>query len=302
MQKQRDISTDQCHRYYLILPMYVLYPKFQVSSYLLWLYSLLWVGLFWTCASWLSCPKLKILMNNLLVGVICFISTFYINWRVNMVIVSRSFGNCITVRRHGYLQCMKGVFQIFRDQNIFEHVLWHAFYPNAFSCDILAFYKQDLNCLPLEYRSDCDLVTFHIVDFRCVVRFCDFWFYSDAFKGTPITKALTCMKIYLYKQKWKFCQGDVYFWLFCCLSNFCISHRLIYIQTYSFWVRSSFLISHFLFTSWFDSICVTVACWVNFKEKHLHKHELQFSDYNVWEYFRPNIHLSCRKIFFAILA
>ena len=24
------------------------------------------------------------------------------------------------------------------------------------------------------------------------------------FKGTPITKALTCMKIYLYKQKWQF--------------------------------------------------------------------------------------------------
>ena len=28
--------------------------------------------------------------------------------------------------------------------------------------------------LTLEYRSDFDLVTFHIVDFRCVVRFCDF--------------------------------------------------------------------------------------------------------------------------------
>ena len=28
------------------------------------------------------------------------------------------------------------------------------------------------------------------------------------FKGSPITKALTCMKIYLYKQKWQFCQGD----------------------------------------------------------------------------------------------
>ena len=26
----------------------------------------------------------------------------------------------------------------------------------------------------LEYRSDCDLVTFHIVGFRCGVRFCDF--------------------------------------------------------------------------------------------------------------------------------
>ena len=26
-------------------------------------------------------------------------------------------------------------------------------------------------------------MTFHIVDFRCVVQFCDFWFYSDAFNG-----------------------------------------------------------------------------------------------------------------------
>ena len=72
--------------------MYFLNPKFQVSSYLLWMYSLLWVGLFWTCACWLSCPLPKILMNNLLVGVICFISTFYIHWRVNMVIVSRLEG------------------------------------------------------------------------------------------------------------------------------------------------------------------------------------------------------------------
>ena len=97
MQKQRDISTDQCICFRstdttFVPPMYFLNLKFQVSSYLLWLYSLLWVGLFWTCANWLSCPLLKILMNNLLVGVICFISTFYINWRVNMVIVSRLEG------------------------------------------------------------------------------------------------------------------------------------------------------------------------------------------------------------------
>ena len=37
----------------------------------------------------------------------------------------------------------------------------------------------------------------------------------------------------------------------------------------------------FLVTFWFDSVRVTMACWVNFKEKHLHEHELQFSDYNV---------------------
>ena len=32
--------------------------------------------------------------------------------------------------------------------------------------------------------------------------------YFSTFKGSPITKALTCMKIYLYKQKWQFCQRD----------------------------------------------------------------------------------------------
>ena len=58
----------------------------------------------------------------------------------------------------------------------------------------------------------------------------------------------------------------------------------------------------FLVTSWFDSVCATVACWVNFKEKHLHEYELQFSDYNVGEYVHPNVHISGRKIFFAILA
>ena len=33
---------------------------------------------------------------------------------------------------------------------------------------------------------------------------------DKSLKGTPITKALTCMKIYLYKQKWQFCQEDQY--------------------------------------------------------------------------------------------
>ena len=35
------------------------------------------------------------------------------------------------------------------------------------------------------------------------------------FKGTPNTKDITLMKIYLYQQKWHFFQGDLYFWLFC---------------------------------------------------------------------------------------
>ena len=31
--------------------------------------------------------------------------------------------------------------------------------------------------------------------------------YRRGVKGSPISKALTCMKIYLYKQKMQFCQG-----------------------------------------------------------------------------------------------
>ena len=40
-------------------------------------------------------------------------------------------------------------------------------------------------------------------------------------------------------------------------------------------------ISLFRVTSWFDTICNIVTRWVNFREKHLHEHELQLSDYNI---------------------
>ena len=37
---------------------------------------------------------------------------------------------------------------------------------------------------------------------------------------------------------------------------------------------------HFLVTSWFDFICITVTDWVNFREKRLHEYEVQLFDYN----------------------
>ena len=120
--------------------MYFLNPKFQVSSHILWLYSLLWVGLFWTCASWLGCPLLKILMNNLLVGVICFISTLYINLRVNMVIVSSLEGM-------GIFSACRVYFKYFLTKIYLNMCSDMLFYPNAFSCDILAFCSE-----PLSYR------------------------------------------------------------------------------------------------------------------------------------------------------
>ena len=58
------------------------------------------------------------------------------------------------------------------------------------------------------------------------------------------------------------------------------------------------LISRFLVTSWFYFVCNIVTRWVNFREKHLHKHELQLSDYNIGKYFRPNVQISGRTIYF----
>ena len=55
-----------------------------------------------------------------------------------------------------------------------------------------------------------------------------------AFKVTTITKVIACMKIDLLNQKWHFCQGYWYFWLYCCMSNIYITHRPVYAQRCSF--------------------------------------------------------------------
>ena len=80
------------------------------------------------------------------------------------------------------------------------------------------------------------------------------------FKGIYISKALTCMKFFLYKQKLLFYQGDEYIQL---LSN----------RQYAY--------QPFRVISWFDTVCNIVTRWVNFRENHLHEHELKLSDYNV---------------------
>ena len=54
----------------------------------------------------------------------------------------------------------------------------------------------------------------------------------------------------------------------------------------------------FLFTLWFYSVYNIVTRWVIYRETHLHKHELQLSDYNMGKYIRPNVQISGRKIFF----
>ena len=58
----------------------------------------------------------------------------------------------------------------------------------------------------------------------------------------------------------------------------------------------------FLVTSQFDLVCNTVTRWMNFKEKHLHEHEIQLLDYNKWKYFRQNVQISGRIFFPPIFA
>ena len=49
------------------------------------------------------------------------------------------------------------------------------------------------------------------------------------------------------------------------------------------------LISLFRVTSWFDTVCNIATHWVNFRDNHLHEHDLQLSNYNIYKYFDPNI-------------
>ena len=101
------------------------------------------------------------------------------------------------------------------------------------------------------------------------------------FKGIYLSKALTCMNTFLYKQELLFCQGDGYFWPHCGMNNLYISHRSLYAQTYSFWAIGCMLISPFRVTSWFDTVNNAVTHWMNFRENHLHEHDLQLFDYNL---------------------
>ena len=65
-----------------------------------------------------------------------------------------------------------------------------------------------------------------------------------------------------------FYQGDRYLWPHCCMNNFYISHRSLCAPTYSFWVIGSMLISPFRISSWIDTVCNIVTCWVNFGKKN----------------------------------
>ena len=107
------------------------------------------------------------------------------------------------------------------------------------------------------------------------------WHTKLIYKGIYLSKALTCMKIFLNKQELLFCQGDGYLWPHCCMNNLYISQRSLYVPTYSFWAIGSMLISLFRVTSWFDTVNNAVTRWMNFVENHLHEHNLQLFDYNI---------------------
>ena len=53
------------------------------------------------------------------------------------------------------------------------------------------------------------------------------------FKGVYLSKALTCMKFSLFKQKLLFNQGDGYLWPHCCMNNLYIPHRSLYAPTHN---------------------------------------------------------------------
>ena len=86
------------------------------------------------------------------------------------------------------------------------------------------------------------------------------------YKGILLSKALTCMKFFLYKQKRLFIKetdifGHIVVWT---IYTSHIDHFTP--PTYSFWTIGSILISLPWVTSWFDTVCNIVTPWVNFRE------------------------------------
>ena len=51
------------------------------------------------------------------------------------------------------------------------------------------------------------------------------------------------------------------------------------------------LISPFIVTSWFDTVCIIVTRWVNFRENHLHEYELDLSDSNIYRSILTHIYI-----------
>ena len=77
----------------------------------------------------------------------------------------------------------------------------------------------DPNPLMVEIQDPDNFTRFQTRE-RCALEIAAY-----VFKGIYLSKAVTCMKIFLYKQELLFCQGDGYLWPHCCMNNLYISHR-----------------------------------------------------------------------------
>ena len=87
------------------------------------------------------------------------------------------------------------------------------------------------------------------------------------YKGIYLSKALTCMKIFLYKQELHFCQGDGYLWSRCCMNKY-TSHIDHFTPQHTAFEQSAACLSVFFrVTSWFDTVCNAVTRWMNFRKK-----------------------------------
>ena len=101
--------------------------------------------------------------------------------------------------------------------------------------------------------------------------------FETTLRGYIFQKLLLAWNFSCINKNCFFNQGDGYLWPHCCINNLYIFTP----PTYNFWAIGSMLISLFRVTSWFDTVWNIVTRWVNFRENHLHEHELQLSDYNI---------------------
>ena len=116
------------------------------------------------------------------------------------------------------------------------------------------------------------------------------------FKGIYLSKALTCMEIFLIKQELLFCQGDGNFWPHCCMNNLYVSHRSLNAPTYSFWAIRSTLISLFRVTSWFDTVNNAVTRWMNFEKTICMNMTNNYSTTIFRSIFAQKVQIAGRKI------
>ena len=120
------------------------------------------------------------------------------------------------------------------------------------------------------------------------------------FKGIYLSKALTCMNFFLYKNL-LFYQGDGYPWPHCCLNNWYISHWSLYVPAYSFWAIHSMLISLFRVTSWFDTVCNIVTHWVNFRKNSCINMNYNYPTTIFRSIFAQNVQISVENIYLQFL-